>query len=91
MTRAILAIVAAGVTGSVVIAQAATQGTAFPSTVRQALSNLVLYAFGTHSVPAGSVRVPIATADATYEAIVTKPGPPKLDPLDARIESRRAK
>jgi hypothetical protein len=90
MTRAIIAIVAGAATvGSLAVAEAAAHHPSFPSVVRASLSNLVLYAFGTHPVPPGNIRVPIATADATYEVIVKKPGPAALEHLDARIDSPR--
>ena len=85
MTRTSLAIVA----GVVTVGSIAPQAAAHPSIVRAGLSNLVLYAFGTHPVPTGSIRIPIVTADATYEAIVKEPGVPTLDHLDARIGQGR--
>ena len=92
MTRATVAIFATAATlGSLAVAQAAAPRPGFPAAVRQSLSNLVLYAFGTHPVPAGNIRVPVPTPEATYEVIVKKPGLSALDHLDARIESPRPK
>ncbi len=86
MKRLAIALVAAAAT--LTDAHAATHQRSFTS-VGVSLSSLFLYAFGTHEVPPGSIRLPIATADATYEVIVKRPGPPSLDRLDARIGSAR--
>ncbi len=89
MARRILLMVAGAIAlGSIVAAQAAVHRAPFVLALPggQDIADLVLYAFGTHPVPPGKIRVPIQTPDATYEAIVTKPGLPALTHLTGRVE-----
>jgi hypothetical protein len=73
----------AAAVGLLAVAQPATHEQSFTSVVAASLSNLVLYAFGTHQVAPENMRLPVATADATYEVIVKRPGPPTLEQLAA--------